>query len=53
MAFNALIHSHRPDLIDYESLHPLVYIDNLNNAFDIGAEQLGIPRLVDAEGNCT
>ncbi|KAK7865818.1 hypothetical protein R5R35_001276 [Gryllus longicercus] len=49
LGFNALIHAHRPDLIDYTSLHPGRHIDNLNNAFDVANTELGIPRLLDAE----
>lgn len=49
MAFNALIHSHRPDLFDYNQLQPTKHIDNLNHAFDVANNELGIPRLLDAE----
>nr|CAD7256489.1 unnamed protein product [Timema shepardi] len=49
LGFNALIHAHRPDLIDFEALQPTRHIDNLNNAFDIANNELGIPRLLDAE----
>ncbi|CAB0012674.1 unnamed protein product [Nesidiocoris tenuis] len=49
MGFNALIHSHRPDLIDFSELQPQKHIDNLNNAFDIAHSDLGIPKLLDAE----
>ena len=50
LAFCALIHRHRPDLLDYSKLskdHPL---DNLNLAFDIAEKHLNIPRMLDAEG---
>lgn len=50
LGFNALIHAHRPELVDFQSLHPSRHIDNLNNAFDIANTELGIPRLLDAEG---
>lgn len=50
LGFNALIHAHRPELIDYDSLVPSRHIENLNNAFDIANAELGIPRLLDAEG---
>ena len=50
LGFNALIHAHRPDLIDYDTLVPTRHIDNLNNAFDVAEKDLGIPRLLDAEG---
>lgn len=50
MAFNALIHSHRPDLLDFPSLEKNTNIENLNIAFDVANNELGIPRLLDAEG---
>ncbi|XP_034253991.1 spectrin beta chain, non-erythrocytic 1 isoform X5 [Thrips palmi] len=49
LGFNALIHAHRPDLIDFTVLQPTRHIDNLNNAFDTAATHLGIPSLLDAE----
>ena len=49
MAFNALIHSHRPDLINYNELNPNEHIDTLNNAFDVAQRDLGISKLLDAE----
>lgn len=49
LGFNALIHAHRPDLFMYESLVPTRHIDNLNHAFDVAENDLGIPRLLDAE----
>lgn len=50
LGFNALIHSHRPDLIDFNKLTPGKHIDNLNYAFDVAQNELGVPRLLDAEG---
>lgn len=49
LGFNALIHAHRPDLVDFNSLEPSRHIENLNNAFDVANTELGIPRLLDAE----
>ncbi|XP_059484234.1 spectrin beta chain, non-erythrocytic 2 isoform X2 [Neocloeon triangulifer] len=49
LGFNALIHSHRPDLIDFNKLSPGKHIDNLNYAFDVAQNELGVPRLLDAE----
>jgi spectrin beta len=50
LGFNALIHAHRPELINFNSLNPTKHIDNLNCAFDVAHTELGIPRLLDAEG---
>ncbi|VDL87612.1 unnamed protein product, partial [Nippostrongylus brasiliensis] len=49
LAFNALIHSHRPELINFNALNPNDHIGNLNNAFDIAEKKLEIARLLDAE----
>ncbi|XP_065345561.1 spectrin beta chain, non-erythrocytic 1 isoform X4 [Cloeon dipterum] len=49
LGFNALIHSHRPDLIDFNKLSAGRHIDNLNYAFDVAQNELGVPRLLDAE----
>lgn len=49
MAFNALIHSARPDLLDYDSLDPDDSIYNLNHAFELASKYLGISKLLDAE----
>uniref|UniRef100_A0A8C4W9K9 Calponin-homology (CH) domain-containing protein n=1 Tax=Gopherus evgoodei TaxID=1825980 RepID=A0A8C4W9K9_9SAUR len=49
LAFNALIHVHRPDLIHYSSLRREQPIKNLNNAFSVAQKHLGITKLLDAE----
>ncbi len=50
LGFNALIHAHRPDLIDYQRLNSKEHIHNLNNAFTVAEDRLGIRPLLDAEG---
>uniref|UniRef100_A0AAQ5ZLG9 Actinin alpha 4 n=1 Tax=Amphiprion ocellaris TaxID=80972 RepID=A0AAQ5ZLG9_AMPOC len=49
LAFNALIHRHRPDLIDYDSLRKDDPVHNLNNAFEVAEKHLDIPKMLDAE----
>ncbi|KAJ1103984.1 hypothetical protein NDU88_001400 [Pleurodeles waltl] len=49
LAFNAIIHAHRPDLINYGSLKENQPIRNLNNAFLVAEQKLGISKLLDAE----
>jgi len=48
LAFNALIHKHHPELLDYDALDHKDQEGNLTKALDL-AEQLGIPRLMDVE----
>lgn len=49
LAFCALIHRHRPDLIDYEKLNADDKLGNLNLAFDVAKEHLDVARILDAE----
>lgn len=49
LAFCALIHRHRPDLIDYDKLSKDDPIKNLNYAFDVAEKYLDIPKMLDAE----
>jgi hypothetical protein len=47
LGFCALIHAHKPGLINYASLDEKNAVQNLELAFSV-AEQLGIPRFLDA-----
>nr|XP_026689485.1 spectrin beta chain, non-erythrocytic 1 isoform X2 [Ciona intestinalis] len=49
LAFNAIIHKHRPDLIDYDSLKKSNAMHNLQNAFNVAEQQLGLTKLLDPE----
>ncbi|XP_075902339.1 spectrin beta chain, non-erythrocytic 1-like isoform X2 [Nelusetta ayraudi] len=49
MAFNALIHKHRPDLIDFDKLKKSNAHYNLQNAFNLAEQHLGLTKLLDAE----
>lgn len=46
IAFGAIIHHFRPDLIDFYSLQPSDIVGNCKKAFD-AASILGIPKLID------
>lgn len=50
LAFCALIHRHRPDLIDYNKLSKDNPYENLNTAFDVAEKYLDIPRMLDPDG---
>ncbi|OXB70946.1 UNVERIFIED_CONTAM: hypothetical protein H355_005286, partial [Colinus virginianus] len=49
LAFNALIHRHRPDLLDYDKLDKDDPIGNINLAMEIAEKHLDIPKMLDAE----
>merc|ERR1719402_1186616 len=49
LAFCALIHRHRPDLIDYSRLSKDNPLENLNYAFDVAEKHLDIPRMLDPD----
>ncbi|EGX96821.1 alpha-actinin, sarcomeric (f-actin cross linking protein) [Cordyceps militaris CM01] len=49
LAFCALLDIHRPDLIDFDSLDKSDHKGNMQLAFDLAAEEIGIPKLLDVE----
>ena len=52
LAFCALLDIHRPDLIDYDSLDKSDHKGNMQMAFDIAHNEIGIPSLLDVEDVC-
>ncbi|ESO09557.1 hypothetical protein HELRODRAFT_97639 [Helobdella robusta] len=49
LAFCALIHRHRPDLLDYSKLSKENARTNLTTAFDLAEKHLDIPRMLDVD----
>ncbi|XP_062996569.1 spectrin beta chain, non-erythrocytic 4 [Elgaria multicarinata webbii] len=49
LAFNALIHRHRPDIIDFKKLTKSNAAYNLQQAFNTAEQQLGLAKLLDPE----
>ncbi|XP_078146765.1 alpha-actinin-2-like isoform X1 [Centroberyx gerrardi] len=49
LALCALIHRHRPDLIDYTKLNKDDPLANLNMAMEVAEKHLDIPKMLDAE----
>lgn len=52
LAFCALLDIHRPDLIDYDALDKKDHRGNMKLAFDIAANEIGIPDLLDVDDVC-
>ncbi|KAL4659700.1 spectrin beta chain, non-erythrocytic 1-like isoform X3 [Arapaima gigas] len=49
LAFNAIIHKHRPDLIEFDTLKRSNAHYNLQNAFNVAEKELGLTKLLDPE----
>ncbi|KAK8865644.1 hypothetical protein IAR55_000789 [Kwoniella newhampshirensis] len=52
LALCALIHRHRPELLDYHALNKDDKRANTELAFKVAEEKLGIPRLLEVEDLC-
>ncbi|OJI89020.1 hypothetical protein ASPTUDRAFT_134072 [Aspergillus tubingensis CBS 134.48] len=52
LAFCALLDIHRPDLIDFDALDKKDHRGNMKLAFDIAANEIGIPDLLDVDDVC-
>ncbi|XP_069763885.1 spectrin beta chain, non-erythrocytic 1-like [Narcine bancroftii] len=51
LAFNALIHKHRQDVVDFNKLQKSNFTFNLQQAFSVAEQRLGIAKLLDPEGS--
>ncbi|XP_064206241.1 spectrin beta chain, non-erythrocytic 1-like isoform X1 [Anguilla rostrata] len=49
LAFNAIVHKHRPDLIEFDTLKRSNAHYNLQNAFNVAEKELGLTKLLDPE----
>lgn len=51
VAFQSVVHAIRPDLVDMEVVRRRSNRENLEDAFTLAENELGIPRLLDPEGD--
>ncbi|BHF67250.1 Nesprin-1 [Sparganum proliferum] len=49
VAFNAIVHSINPNLVDMQEVANCSNRENLHRAFSLAEEELGIPKLLDPE----
>eukprot|EP00079_Xenopus_tropicalis_P025766 XP_012819244.1 PREDICTED: utrophin isoform X4 [Xenopus tropicalis] len=49
LAFNALLHRHKPDLFSWEKVVTLSPLERLDHAFSIAKKHMGIEKLLDPE----
>ncbi|KAM8945515.1 utrophin [Pelodytes ibericus] len=49
LAFNAIIHRHKPDLFSWEKVSRLSPLERLDHAFSVAKKGLGIEKLLDPE----
>nr|XP_033811557.1 spectrin beta chain, non-erythrocytic 2 isoform X2 [Geotrypetes seraphini] len=49
LAFNAIVHKHRPDVIEFDKLKKSNAHYNLQNAFNVAEKELGLTKLLDPE----
>ncbi|KAG4301887.1 hypothetical protein PCANB_002126 [Pneumocystis canis] len=52
LSFCALIHKHRPDLLNFDELDVKDHRKNITLAFEIASKYIGIPQLLDVEDIC-
>lgn len=53
VAFHSVIHAIRPELVDMDVVRKRSNRENLEEAFSVAENELGIPRLLDPEGTNT
>ncbi|NWY38375.1 UTRO protein, partial [Sylvia atricapilla] len=49
LAFNAVIHRHKPELFSWDKVKKMSPIERLENAFNVAKNHLGIEKLLDPE----